>query len=371
MTRFATDATPRVLYYALGGGLGHGMRELALARQLARRVGGRHVLLVNTPLIDTLRAAAASDPTVEIQALAPAASPSEAGRWVLAQRDELAPSLIVVDTFPRGLGGELAEWLPGWSSGYKAIVSRTLPPEYVRTYRLAQFAADAFDLAFAPGEPSPLEGASGDKRLALTRTAPWLVRSPREVAAPDAAAARLGCSGGRRCVLVVGSGSVAECDEWRRWFVELACDWPRDAPPLRLALPCACSASSDVPGEALVRHAPLMELFRGAALVVGNAGYHLVHETRALGVPALFLARTRRYDDQQVRLAEHERTSDWSDLRRRLSGVISAGEQAERSGANRLTSVSSPHVPNGAGVPNGAEQAAEILARCWSEFTDS
>ena len=40
---------PRVLYHALGGGLGHATRALALARQLVNVVGGDHQLHINTP----------------------------------------------------------------------------------------------------------------------------------------------------------------------------------------------------------------------------------------------------------------------------------------------------------------------------------
>jgi len=49
-------AGPRLLYHAVGGGLGHGLRALALARQLFRRLGGRHRIVVNTSFSPALAA---------------------------------------------------------------------------------------------------------------------------------------------------------------------------------------------------------------------------------------------------------------------------------------------------------------------------
>src|SRR5438552_152840 len=48
---------PHVLYHAFGGGLGHAVRTLALARQMVRLVGGRHRMLVNTPFAQTIASA--------------------------------------------------------------------------------------------------------------------------------------------------------------------------------------------------------------------------------------------------------------------------------------------------------------------------
>jgi hypothetical protein len=301
------------LYYALGGGLGHGMRALALARELARTMGGQHVLLVNSPFAGTLRAAV-DRVEIALRTLPPTASAAESGAWVLGQRDELQPDLLVVDTFPRGLGGELAEWLPGWSAGLKVLVSRVLPESYVRQFQLASFSRDTFDMVFAPGEPSWWNA----NEPVVTRTSPWLVRHADELLAPEDAAQRLGCERHERCVLVVGSGTLDECREWIDWFRDLLSRWPAAGPPLRLALPNEIANLEGLPAGVIVRHVPLVELLTGAAAVVGNAGYHLVQETRWLGAPGRFLARRRLYDEQGGRLRDDERAASLAELATRL-----------------------------------------------------
>jgi len=301
------------LYYALGGGLGHGMRALSLARELARTMGGQHILLVNSPFAGTLRAAV-DRVEVTVRTLRPTASAAESGAWVLSQRDELQPDLFVVDTFPRGLGGELAEWLPGWRAGLKVLVSRVLPESYVRQFQLASFSRDTFDMIFAPGEPS---WWNADEAV-VTRTGPWLVRHADELLAPEDAAQRLGCARHERCVLVVGSGTRDECREWIDWFRDLLSRWPAAGPPLRLALPNEIANLDGLPTGVIVRHVPLVELLTGAAAVVGNAGYHLVQETRWLGVPGRFLARRRLYDEQGGRLRDDERATSLAGLATRL-----------------------------------------------------
>lgn len=335
------------LYYALGGGLGHGMRALALARELARLGDGRHVVLSNSPFAASLQAAARGA-NVELRTLPPATVAAEAGRWFARQCAELQPDLVVVDTFPRGLGGELADWLATWRRGLKVLVGRVLPEAYVRQFQLADLVRASFDLVVVPGEPSWPEMAGLD----IVRTGPWLVRRAEELLTPTEAAVRLGCAPHERCVLVVGSGTADECREWLGWFRELAAQWPASGRPLRLALPREVDVPPDVPHPMIVRHAPLLEVLPGAAAVVGNAGYHLVHEVRWLGLRGRFLARHRLYDDQKQRLRDDERAANWDELSAQVLRDLAA---------------SAPPMPSvGPAENHGAVAAAREIARRWT-----
>src|SRR5262245_50927645 len=93
----------RCLYYAFGGGLGHVMRTLALARQVARLVGGRHLLLANSPFAETFAPAITREPGVESRFLSPSGGAADAVRFVCDAIRDIRPDVFVVDTFAAGL----------------------------------------------------------------------------------------------------------------------------------------------------------------------------------------------------------------------------------------------------------------------------
>lgn len=257
------------LYHAVGGGLGHAARTLALARQVRRRVGGTHVVCVNTPFAGCLR-----EPGITIHPLSAIDLPGQVQRLVA----DLRPTLFVADTFPRGVVGELVELLEGWSACPRALIDRGLPAAYVARFALTAFVRRHYDLVLVPGE----SGAFGDLPQAR-RCEPFLLRDRDELPPrrPE-------------WVLVVGTGSVEECRVWAHLAEELG----STVPEVRLALPPGADVTADVP---TIRHFPLIELLPRARLVIGAAGYNLVHECRHVGVPAVFQPLPRRYDDQRAR----------------------------------------------------------------------
>jgi hypothetical protein len=294
---------PRVLYHALGGGLGHATRALALARQMANVLGGAHHLHINTPFTIPFRLALRSEPGLSLHAFSPDASADDLSLGTLTFIREWRPDLLVVDNFPRGVVGELVRVHETWSGCPRVLISRGLPPQYVERYALADFVRRHYDLILAPGEPSPFAGLPG-----FATMPPFLVRDRDELLPREEALRILGAD--RPVVLVVGSGTDVECQEWERIAVALAAGWPADAPPLRLALP-PCLETRRAEGALwAVRHFPLVECLRGVRLLIGNAGYNLVHEARAAGVAGLFAVRGRRYDDQAARLRAEERAGD-------------------------------------------------------------
>jgi hypothetical protein len=325
---------PHCLYHAFGGGLGHAVRTLALARQLARLVGGRHRLLVNTPFAPDIVAATAREPGLDVRQLDPSAGPPAAVRFVRAAVVDFDPDLFVVDTFPAGLVGELADLFESWSGCPRVLISRGLPHDYIERHHLTAFVARHFDLVLAPGEPSPFAG-----RLAVEVCPPFRVRDVQELPRPIEAL-RLLCAD-RPVVLLAGSGTNAECATWCDETSQLMASWPSDAPPLRLALPHAIVPSSEALSSLVVRHFPLIERLPGVCLLIASAGYNLVHEARALGVSALFRPQPRRFDDQAARLSDDER----------LAGELLPAIR------HRLTAP----LPSPSGLPNGAVVAAQRI----------
>jgi hypothetical protein len=327
---------PRVLYHALGGGLGHATRALAVARQMANRLGGQHHLHISTPFAPSLLHAIHLEPGLSVSAFPFSVSRDSLPEEILTFVREWCPDLFVVDTFPRGLVGELVGVFSVWSGCPRVLISRGLPPDYVEQYRLGEFVRRHYDLILAPGEPSPFGDHPGHEMLP-----PFLIRDEEELLSREAALAVLGAD----CpvVLVVGTGTDGECQDWDRLAAALAAGWPATAPPLRLALPPALPIVRAPGGLPLVQHFPLLECLRGVRLLIGSAGYNLVHEARATGVAGLFVARGRRYDDQVSRLRDEERGTG-----NLLEATLRRLQQ-------------SPPAPSG--EANGANLAAQRMAR--------
>ena len=251
------------LIYAFGGGWGHLTRAVALARVAQRDRPVR--ILTNSPY-----AACITDPVDIVPC-------SDAAHAIAESR----PECLIVDTFPRGLGGELAGVL-GTVDAPTVLVHRDLNPRYVAAKSLREFVAAHYDLVLVPGRG---EGSQfGDLPMAV-ETPPWLVRSADELRiAPRE----------ESCILVCAAGKPDELD-WYGAVVRALLD-------ARARVRCvAALRPSQCPEECWIRHWPAMELFGCASVVIGGAGYNTVAECLAWGVPLVARAWTRKYDRQERR----------------------------------------------------------------------
>jgi len=172
----------------------------------------------------------------------------------------------VVDTFPRGLGGELAPLLEQFQ-GRKVLVARDLNPRYVQACELPRFIERAYDLV-----------------LDCERV-PWLVRSSDEVLPRHRAREVLQLKSDLPCVLVNGTGTPRES----QWYDAVA------------AALNACEVRR-------VDSWPALELYAAADVVVGGAGYNTVNECAACGVPLVARPWPRKYDRQELRAEKANRT---------------------------------------------------------------
>src|SRR5271165_2544268 len=251
------------LIYALGGGWGHLTRAVALARAVGGQAPVR--IVTNCPYADFIRRCV---PEIDVR--------------TVVSREETISALagcecLIVDTFPRGLLGELADSVrrPAFR---KVLVARDLNPEYVESFALRSFVAEHYDLILLPGEGE----AFADLPCAQL-TDPWL-------AAPVPA-----LEAHRSTALICASGNPDE----QAWYGEVAALLGEEM-PVRCVSP-TCPAGC--PPALWQAHWPALDLFGRAAVVVGGAGYNTVYETRAAGVPLIARCWPRLYDRQGLRAA--------------------------------------------------------------------
>jgi hypothetical protein len=317
------------LIYALGGGWGHLTRALALGRIAARDRPVR--ILTNSPYAGmvwpafgrlTGGTACPTSNALDLVALDARATAEETRAAVMRQIAECRPSCMIVDTFPRGIGGELVGVL-GNLRARKVLVQRDLNPRYVAAARLREFVAAHYDLVLAP------DG--------------WLVRCAGEI--PDRGhveeALRLGPNE-EHSVLVSASGKAEELG----WYGAVVAELLERSVTVRCI---AAECPPRCPVEYWVQYWPAMDLFGCAAVVVGGAGYNTVEECLAWNVPLVTRPWPRKYDRQELR-------AQWASARGRVIAVQDPEEAARA--AIELNRDGPSRVPE---FLNGAVEAVERI----------
>jgi hypothetical protein len=321
---------PRWRLYALGGGLGHLTRAAALARAACAR-GHAVELLTNSPFAPGLPLEALLGPRATVHRLDAradkAATVAAVAAWLSGPTD-----VLVVDTFPRGLGGELVDLLPAVRAP-RVLVHRDLNPVYVERFDVAR-AVDAYDALLVPGEDAPFA-----HHPRATRTPPWLLLDADAVLSQEDARRRLGLDDGdsRPLVAVVGCGrpeEVAEAGDTARRLRESLRWWAA----VEWLVPTGSGGGRPV--------WPALEVLRGVDVLVGAGGYNTVQEARATGTPLVARARPRLYDRQAPRLTREERVEDAAALEARVAFLLEH-----------------PSIRRPVAYPNGVHMAVEAVER--------
>jgi hypothetical protein len=323
-----TSRTPWFIY-AMGGGWGHLTRAAALARAAHRHRPVR--ILCNSPYAALVRN---RFPELDIISLDPAISVTAARHQVAHQVQLSNPGCLIVDTFARGLGGEIVDLLKTFP-GTKVLVQRDLNPQYTASAGLPAFIASQYDVVLAPGEA--VEGLP----QAIV-TAPWLIRSDHELLPLDQARQILRLEPDQPCVIVCAAGNPDEL-EWYGAVVSqlLALD-------AKLSVRCiAPTCPRGCPPECWISYWPAMDLYRAASVVIGGAGYNTVHECEACGIPLIARPWPRKYDRQAVRAA-------------RASNITVQEPREAAIAALRQISHAPRQPPTE--FPNGTEEAYSLLA---------
>lgn len=265
-----------IAVYAMGGGLGH----LARTRRVLQALGcapADAVILSASPL--------ALGPGIVPVPRRLAHSRAEFAAWLKKTLRALAPSAVVVDAFPLGILGELAD-------------PRVLPE--VPLYHVARLLKwDAYRDAFA-GTPrrydatlavEPLGAAHGEY-LNLHSKHFHTLELPND--------AQIQCENpfGKNPVwLVVHSGPAAEV----RALIEFAAIKAKNAVPQFVVV---SPRALDLPaGVTQLAHPRAWELFAHADRIVTACGFNSMLEAAPWRSKHLFLPLERRFDDQNLRAA--------------------------------------------------------------------
>ena len=285
--------------YALGAGLGHLVRSLGLARAAVAR-GHDVTLLANTEYARRLPVREELGSRGTFCEIPAAFDRGQVTNFVQQTLRDQCCDALVVDTFPRGLAGELCDVLPTLSAK-KVLVHRDLNPRYVEQSDLTQF-VDHYDLLLAPGELGPL---AEDART--QRTAPWLIRDFNELLDQPTARQRLQVDVPDMPVIaVLAAGFSAETLAMQELAQRLTRSLERRA-IVRLISLTPLVETSDCRAVSLW---PSLEAIRGIDLLIGAGGYNTVWEARSTQTPLIAIGRERLYDRQRIRLASDELVAD-------------------------------------------------------------
>ncbi|MBW4678663.1 MAG: hypothetical protein KME19_00925 [Microcoleus vaginatus WJT46-NPBG5] len=230
-----------------------------------------------------------------LHVISPFASSNVIKNQVRQMLEEEQYQCVIVDTFPRGLGGELAEILPQLIAP-KVLIHRDINPDYVVAKNLPDFVADNFDLVIVPGEGEEMPLAELPQ---VRHTAPWLIRSAGEL--PDVIHARtllgLNPTDTNPLIVICAAGRAEELSLYGNLTRVLAESLP--GVTVRCLAP---ECPENCPDELWVFHWPGIECLPAADVVVGGAGYNTFYECLSVGVPLVAFAFKRQYDRQEMRV---------------------------------------------------------------------
>ena len=274
----------RLLYYAMGGGLGHLVRARAFLHTLG--LGADATVLTASPFADDRRVIGDLDvlrAPLELQADAAAFRD-----WLLTELARRRIDLFCVDAFPAGILGELCDWPAGgpqcWHVarllrwGAYADLVRGPPPRFARCWRLE---------ALAPDHQAFLD-------MHCERSDDLALCDPPAAAAIEGT----GVAAGESFWLVVHSGPKSEVEE----LIAFARDM-RAAEGSEVAIRVASAHASSDPAtnvHALDLH-PASTLFARAQRIFSAAGFNIMRETAAHRARQRVLPMPRRFDDQYER----------------------------------------------------------------------
>jgi len=266
-----------IAIYAMGGGLGH----LARARRVLQALGcaGEEAAILSASTL-------AQGPGIVRVPRRLARSRAEFGAWLKDKLRSLAPSAVVVDAFPLGILGELADprVLPGVPLYHVARLLkwdayRAAFPGYPRKYQVSYTVED-----LAPEHQKFLEEHSEQVlRLELSSNQKRKIENPFQ----------------DPVWLIVHSGPASEVRELLEFSFNKS-KTENVAPRFVVVSPRAL----DLPaGVERIAHPRAWELFPHAERIVTACGFNSMLEAAPWRDKHLFLPLERRFDDQHLRAA--------------------------------------------------------------------
>lgn len=286
-------AVKKVLYYALGGGLGHLTRSYAILQALKAITDSplEISLITNSPHAKFINQSINS----AVDRLLIADSPAMLST-LLAQLFSEDWHLLIVDTFPRGLMGELSAWLAKLKMS-KVLIQRYLNEQYLERFDVANFTQNHYQLALRLTDTMPAQLLTAHMiDLPPVTILPFIDQQGPKLFSDNGDGERKvddkRAINGRK-LLFIDFGKEADA------FLEVLyqtqnINWTvvTTRPAKRASVDHIC-------------YYPAATLFPQTDLVVGNGGYNLFHELKLTNKPAIFLPQPRTYDDQFSRVKSY------------------------------------------------------------------
>ena len=258
-TRKRAETNPPLIYYAPGGGLGHLTRGIAILRQWKRRTGCPALLLSYSR----------SAPLARKEGIGVRQIAGPDAGTLKRILDRAGPRALVVDTFPRGIMGEMADLVPSLSIP-TILIQRYLNPAYLRQFNVTAFVGRFYRLVVRLADALPPQTLSQQ----TVDVPPVTIREAHELPPVTARAGWL--------FVDWGEGSEP--------FIQAAQEAAaRQGKTLRVARPAESY--------------PAVDHMASHELVMGGGGYNLYQEAALTGTPAIFVPGRRMYDDQFARTA--------------------------------------------------------------------
>lgn len=356
------SSKPTVLFFTdNGAGLGHLTRQLAVATRAEGRFQSVFLTMsLGYPLLRHAGIPCEYFPSYSLLGL----SKSDWSHHLRARLAEMleatAAKVVVVDhVSPPASFGELRRQMAHvrfvWAR-------RGLWREGANRGSL-RLSAD-FDVVVEPGDiAAPIDvGATAEKRSGVVPIDPIVLTEPGAYLPREMAREELGLSAeGRAVLLQVGDSSPKRLRSLLAHLRDVVAEVAGDN-PIHLFAPLHPLHGSDwreVPGITMSRVYPIARYYRAFDAIVSNSGYNSFHEVVLSGIPALFVSRESRIDDQARRgrfaalcgRAHWLPTFEDERLKEIVSRLLSPGEALVASAtAEKLGSMA------------GARQLADILS---------
>ncbi len=279
-----------ILYYGLGGGLGHITRAMAVLHTLRVREKVLMVSSMNTSAVEFLPG--------KIQMVKPPASTHRDTRKLTAYIqqliDEHRPSELIVDSFPLGIQGELKNIV---YTGIRTYLARLLVWDRYSKVTGNQFYI--FNQTFV------LEPLHEDHRYIVDRISETL--SPLELTDPPQNVPLPPIADLEQHWLVLHSGPDEEVDDLITYAKQIR-KIEQKQNPLLLVTPSATNKWAHQPVKH-IRYYPAQNLMPHVDKIITACGFNTMRQANVYRNKHHFFPFARRFDDQYFRAALYRNTT--------------------------------------------------------------
>ena len=279
--------------YALGGGLGHLQRSLALARAAIHK--GHYVdIICNSRFSNFIPWRSELGESGFLTFINNKSSIKKTSESVIKWITSNHYDRLIIDTFPRGIAGELKDIIKSIRKP-KTLIHRDLNPSYVKTFNIKSFIKN-YDLIIVPGETNPIKDIN--KFSFCHSTDPWLIRNYNEIKDKKLARIKLemGLDDQQPLAIIPVTGNLDE----ERLFLKLKSELKHSTSGWVI------KTVSPIPNIADLRIWPLIEMINGVDMMIGAGGYNTVSEAKVTRTPFIGYPLSRLYDRQEKRLKDVE-----------------------------------------------------------------